>query len=130
MGIYWRLFKQVGFKRLLVAFSSIFGGIWLLLEPASFLIPDQLDFGVWGYIALIGVAFLGAVIQNLPRRSLSTTLSAPDTEIAIKIGDLFQEKGHLVIGFNDVFDTELGEVIRDSAVQGQFLRRVYGNNQA
>ena len=37
--------------------------------------------------------------------------------------------GHLVIGFNDVFDTELGEVIRDSSVQGQFLKRIYKGKQ-
>lgn len=55
-------------------------------------------------------------------------LSSPDSVVEIKIGDLFDEPGHLVIGANDVFDTELGEVIKPSSVQGQFLRRVYGGD--
>lgn len=57
-------------------------------------------------------------------------LSSPDSVIEIKIGDLFDEPEHLVIGANDVFDTErAGEVIQSPA-QGQFLTRIYNNDQA
>lgn len=128
--IYLTSLKKIEVKRLLVSFSSIFGLIWLFLEPASFLVPEKLNYGWSGYLILVCVSLLAAICQNLPTRSISNCLSSPDTEIEIKIGDLFFEKGHLVIGFNDVFDTELGEVIRDSTVQGQFLRRIYSNNQS
>lgn len=130
INIHLNLFKKIGFKRLLTSFSSIFGLIWLFLEPASFLVPEKLNYGWSGYLVLVFASFIGAIFQNLPTRSISSCLSSPDTEIEIKVGDLFQENGHLVIGFNDVFDTELGEVIRDSTVQGQFLRRIYRNNQS
>lgn len=124
------LLKKIGLKRLFSSFFSIFGLIWLLLEPASFLIPEQLNFGLSGYLILVFVSAVVSVLQNLPKRSVSNKLSSPDTQIAIKVGDLFQEHSHLVIGFNDVFDTQLGEIIRESSVQGQFLRRVYGNDQS
>lgn len=128
-SIYLTLFKKVGFKRFLISFSSNFGAFWLLLEPASFFLPEKLKFGLGGYFSLVLISFAFAVIQNLPKISVSCKLSSPDTNIEIKVGDIFQENGHLVIGFNDVFDTELGEIIRVSSVQGQFLKREYIGNQ-
>jgi hypothetical protein len=122
------LFKQVGYKRLLTSFSSIFGGFWLFLEPASVFLPEKLKFGLSGYLALVGIYFIIALIKNLPRRTFSNRLLSPDIEIEVKIGDLFAEKSHLVIGFNDVFDTEIGEIIKDSSIQGQFLRKIYQND--
>jgi hypothetical protein len=102
---------------------------WLFIEPASFFLPEKIKFGLGGYLSLVLISLAFATIQNFPQMSVSCKLSSPDTKIAIKVGDIFQENGHLVIGFNDVFDTELGEVIRDSSVQGQFLKRVYEGKQ-
>ena len=70
-----------------------------------------------------------AFIQRFPRMSVRRALSSPDSEIEIKIGNLFDQQGYLVIGLNDVFDTELGEVIKPSSVQGQFLQEVYGSDR-
>ncbi|HLP90999.1 MAG TPA: macro domain-containing protein [Nostocaceae cyanobacterium] len=128
-GIYFTLFKKVGLKRFVISFSSNFGALWLFLEPASFFLPEKLKFGFYGYLILVLISLVFAIVQNFPKISVSCNLSSPDTNIEIKIGDIFQEKGHLVIGFNDVFDTELGEVIRDSSVQGQFLKQVYKGKQ-
>lgn len=127
-GIYLTLLKKVGLKRFATSFSSNFGWFWLFLEPASFFIPEKVNFGLSGYLSLVFVSLALAILQNFPRKAVSSNLSSPDTEIEIKVGDLFQESGHLVIGSNDVFDTELGEIIRDSSVQGQFLKRVYKGN--
>jgi hypothetical protein len=127
-SIYLILFEKVGFKRFVTSFSSNFGLFWLFLEPASFFISEKLSFGLSGYLSLVFVSLALATLQNLPRRSVSSSLSSPDTEIEIKVGDIFHENGHLVIGYNDVFDTEVGEIIRDSSVQGQFLKQVYKDN--
>ncbi|MBD2168393.1 hypothetical protein H6G04_28820 [Calothrix membranacea FACHB-236] len=128
-SIYFTLFKKVGLNRFLISLFSNFGGFWLFIEPASFFLPESLKFGLGGYLSLVLISLAFAIIQNLPKISISYKLSSPDTDIEIKVGDIFQENGHLVIGFNDVFDTELGEVIRDSSVQGQFLKRVYRGKQ-
>ena len=122
------LFKKVGHKRLLTSFSSLFGGFWLFIEPASFFFPEKLKFGLSGYLALAGISFIIALITNRPRRSFSSRLSSPDVEIEVKIGDLFNEKSHLVIGFNDVFDTEIGDIIKSLSIQGQFLTKIYRND--
>lgn len=120
-----KLLTSIKLKRLGVTFASIFGLIWLFLEPAGLFLPEWLNWGWWGYVGLVSFSLLCAVTLNRPRTSVSRSLSSPDSAIKIKIGDLFNEPGHLVIGANDVFDTELGEVTKPSSVQGQFLTRVY-----
>ncbi|MBD0347181.1 MAG: hypothetical protein ICV63_20635 [Coleofasciculus sp. Co-bin14] len=128
--LYLKLLTQVGLRRLASSFISIFGLLWLLLEPGALFFPQYLNFGWTGYLGLVLVSLVIAVIQCFPRTAVCKALSSPDSVVEIKIGDLFDEPGHLVIGANDVFDTELGEVIKPTSVQGQFLTRVYGNDRS
>lgn len=128
--LYLKLLTQVGLRRLASSFISIFGLLWLLIEPGALFFPQYLNFGWSGYFGLVVVSLVIAVIQRFPRRVVCKALSSPDSVVEIKIGDLFDEPGHLVIGANDVFDTQLGEVIKPSSVQGQFLTRVYGNDRS
>lgn len=124
-SLYLQLVTKIGFHRLKNSFLSTFGLLWLFIEPAALFFPEKLNIGWLGYFGLAVLSFIFAIIQCRPRRAISKKLISPDSAIEIKIGDLFDEDGHLVIGFNDVFDTELGNIIRDSSVQGQFLTRVY-----
>jgi len=41
------------------------------------------------------------------------------------MGDIFEQVGHLVIGFSDTFDTKTPDIISRESIQGQFLDRVY-----
>lgn len=127
--VYLQLLTQVGFRRIGSSFFSVFGFLWLLIEPGALFFPQYLNFGWIGYFGLVAVSLALAVIQYFPRISACQSLSSPDSVVEIKIGDVFDEPGHLVIGANDVFDTELGEVIKPSSVQGQFLTRLYGNDR-
>jgi hypothetical protein len=120
-----KLLTSVKLKRIGITFASIFGLIWLFLEPAGLFLPEWLNWGWRGYFGLASASLLFAIALNLPRKSICRSLSSPDSVVEIKVGDLFDESGHWVIGANDVFDTEPGEVIRPSSVQGQFLMRVY-----
>jgi hypothetical protein len=54
----------------------------------------------------------------------------PDITVEVKVGDLFEQNAHLVIGFNDVFDTDTanGTVINPTSVQGQFQEHIYDND--
>lgn len=123
------LLKKIGFKRLGSSFINNFGFLWLLTEPGALFFPEKLNFGWIGYLWLAILALGIALVQRFPRISVCRALSSPDSEIEVKIGSLFNQRGHLVIGFNDVFDTELGEVIKLSSVQGQFLQEIYGSDR-
>jgi hypothetical protein len=124
-----KILKKVGFKRLTESFITNFGLFWLFTEPGALFFPEKLNFGWIGYLWLVTIAIVFAFIQRFPGISVCKKLSSPDSEIEIKIGDLFEQKGHLVIGLNDIFDTELGEIIKPSSVQGQFLTQIYSNDR-
>lgn len=113
-----------------MTFVGIFGGIWLFIEPAGLFLPERVNWGWRGYVGLVCLSLVLAVARNIPRTSLSRAFSSPDYTIEIKVGDLFDQPEHLVIGLNDVFDTELGEIIKQSSVQGQFLDRIYSGDRA
>lgn len=127
--IYLKLLTTIGLRRRRNSFLNVFGLLWLFIEPGTLFFPEKLNFGWIGYFSLVAVSLVIAVILSFPRNTVSKALSSPDSVVEIKIGDLFDEPGHLVIGANDVFDTELGEVIKPSSVQGQFLTRIYGNDR-
>lgn len=130
IAIYFTIWKTTGFKRLGAAFGLIFGGVWLLLEPAGVFFPDSFDLGWIGYGGLATAAFAGALVYRWPHRTVSGHLSSPDTTIEVTVGDLFDQQCHLIIGSNDVFDTEPGDIIEPRSVQGQFLTRIYQGDLA
>ena len=113
--------------RLLRRFLAVFGGIWLLLEPAALWKPKNLEWGWAGYLILAASSFAIAAAWAWPRRSITKRVALSDTKITIQVSDLLEQKGNLIIGATDVFDTELGEVISPSSVQGQFQQRFFPN---
>jgi hypothetical protein len=130
IAIYGALLKKVGYKRLGLSFLGSFGFLWLLFEPLGLFFQSNMDFGWYGYGTLVCASLIVAVLHRFPRGAISCHLPSPDTTIEIRIGDLFDQPGHLVIGTSDVFDTELGDIIKPSSVQGQFLTRIYKDDQA
>jgi hypothetical protein len=71
-----------------------------------------------------------ALYAVIPGREVFRQLTVPDTKIRIKVGDLFKEDACLVIGFNDVFDTEKGDIIKPTSIQGQFLTKIYNDDRS
>ncbi|MGI5379523.1 macro domain-containing protein [Streptomyces sp. CA-251387] len=79
------------------------------------------------FLVIAGVALAGGIVQSWPRDRVSHDFTHPQFSVTLAIGDLFDQPCHLVIGFNDVFDTDTTDdlVIARRSVQGQFLHRVY-----
>lgn len=84
-------------------------------------------------VTLASIAFISiasSIALSLPRRSTTREFDRPQMVIEVKVGNLFDEESHLVIGFNDVFDTDSsdGVIISPRSVQGQFQSRIYGGD--
>lgn len=128
--IFIKLLLTTKLQRIAIAFAGYFGLMWLFIEPAGLFLPQWFNWGWTGYAWLVVASLVLAVVTNLPRVSISRSLHSPDCTIEIKVGDLFDQTENLVIGLNDVFDTEPGEIIKTTSVQGQFLSRIYGGERA
>ncbi|MEU2869808.1 macro domain-containing protein [Streptomyces olivoreticuli] len=83
-------------------------------------------------LMLVTAALLFGLLRAWPGRKVSRTFSRPDIKIRVEIGDLFDQESHLIVGFSDTFDTDTtnGVVISESSVQGQFQKRIYGQDLA
>ncbi|MFG3021431.1 macro domain-containing protein [Streptomyces sp. NPDC048254] len=80
-------------------------------------------------LTVVGLSLAGGILRSWPRTEVSHEFLHPGFKVSIEVGDLFEQPGHLVIGSNDVFDTDTQDdlLIVHRSVQGQFLRRVYAS---
>lgn len=72
-----------------------------------------------------------ATVRTYPRSQIMREFRNPPTTVRIVVGGLFDQETHLVIGFTDTFDTSVAgdRIISGTALQGQLLRRRYGDDQ-
>lgn len=81
--------------------------------------------------ATVGMSAAWGVAQILPQGTSERSFSHPNMRVRIVPGDLFEQSGHIVVGFTDTFDTCVTDdvVISRSSVQGQLLERWYAGAQ-
>jgi hypothetical protein len=109
-----------------VAFLAALGLLAGIVGLIAALFPSQIVADRWWYLALMLLLSLGyATTRAWPHMRYSRDFPVPDTEVAIVVGDLFEQEGHLVIGMSDTFDTETPDLIKARSIQGQLLSRVY-----
>jgi hypothetical protein len=58
-------------------------------------------------------------------RPVEQQYTKPNTTIRIVAGDLFDQQANLVIGMTNTFDTQVPHIIGRESIQGQFLSRIY-----
>lgn len=119
------LFSTPALQRLLRRFLEVFGVIWLLLEPLALWQPDNLRFGFYGYFGLAIISFFIALFLARPKTSVERKLPSSDTKITIGVGNLLEQNGNIIIGCPDTFDTEIGDVISATTIQGQFQAIIF-----
>lgn len=124
------IFSREILKRVVSPFFQAFGLLALFLDVFSIFFPDTFNLGYQGIVLFASLSVFYALFTVRPRQEISRRFSLPDIKVSIKVGDLFQEDAHLVIGMNDVFDTEIGDIIKANSIQGQFLKRIYNNERS
>ncbi len=105
--------------------SAVVQFVGLLYIHAAFPAPVAVTVGT-------ALGCLGwAIARTYPRSLIMREFRDPPTTVRIVIGDIFDQEAHLVIGFTDTFDTSVAgdRIISGSALQGQLLRRRYGDDQ-
>lgn len=122
------LFSRQTLIKFASSFVQSFGTLAILLGVLDILFTNTFGLKYPGLGLFTAVSLVWAVINIFPRFEISRRLSIPDTVIKIKVGDLFNEDSDLIIGMNDTFDTEKGNIIKANSIQGQFLARVYNDD--
>jgi hypothetical protein len=99
--------------------------LWLFFGVIGTFWKDGLAYGFSAYVAFFVASLFIAVLFSGQPYTISRKLSASDTTIVIKIGDLLAQKGNVIIGVADTFDTSIGELISPNSIQGQFQSRYF-----
>jgi hypothetical protein len=125
----FKVFKKIGIKRFLYLFLLIYGTIWLFIDSITLFIPFLKQEGLFWYLCFVSFSIIVSFFYSIYKLSYSQKLKTLDSTVNLIVGDIFNQKdGHIVIGTNDVFDTELGEVIKPTSIQGQFLTKIYSGD--
>ncbi|NJC13098.1 hypothetical protein F4558_002924 [Micromonospora profundi] len=124
-----------GLRRLAAHSFATFGVIALFLQSyqAIWDRPAFRDHEIAVAAAAAAVSVLLGLARARPGPTVARDLRHPRCRIEIVPGDLFDEQeAHLVVGFTDMFDTDVNEdrIINANSVQGQFLRRLYQGDVA
>lgn len=91
--------------------------------------PNTLDkFDLPEILLVPGVALAYAIRKSWPN-PVQRHYSTPDTKVSLVTGDLFEQETSLVIGMADTFDIATPHIIATTSVQGQFLAKVYQNDE-
>jgi hypothetical protein len=126
---YWRyvLFSRSGIQALL----SIAGAIWLIIEVLDFFkIYTRDEYGKYGFaIVLLFSGFLAILIRR-PITSIEVRFPEHDFSLEVRIGDLFDAAGAVVISSNTVFESDVANgKIDPNSLQGQFVAKYFTGDQ-
>lgn len=126
---YWRyvLFSVPGMRSLL----AIYGAIYLLVESLDFFnVYTKSKYAAYAFLIFIVVSAVLAIISRRPIRKISIKLPQKDVFIEVRIGDLFDVTGAIMISTNTVFESDVaGGKIDPNSLQGQFTAKYYTGNQ-
>ncbi len=127
------MINSVFSKRMFYRFGTNFfvsvGIISGIIQIITFSYTNLPSYGWKGWFSIVVVSAIIALFRAWPKTSFSESFTNPDVRIGIKIGNIFDQSGHLVVGFSDTFDTEIGDVVSKDSLQGQFLMSIYENNK-
>ncbi|MFS2137781.1 macro domain-containing protein [Duganella sp. Dugasp56] len=116
-------------RHFLVKAFAVAGGLSGLIQFNNAVFPSTAWTGNNVLWTVIAISFVVGILLAWPR-PIMAEYSSPKTKITIVKGDLLEEKGHIVIGASDTFDTEPPNIIARQSLQGQVLDRLYGGNLA
>lgn len=119
-------------KDALLTLFAIVGGLYGFLEMLDFFSIYTRD--NYARYAIVPVVLLAVVIVVFTRRPVKKVFyRAPrkDLWIEVRVGDLFEGSGDVVISTNTTFDTRMSDgLIASDSLQGQFAQRFFNSNTA
>ncbi|TJY54802.1 hypothetical protein E4T66_21225 [Sinimarinibacterium sp. CAU 1509] len=113
------------------AVLSIFGAIWLLVETLDFFNVYTRDkYASYAFVIFFGCSIALAVFFRRPIQSVQVPIPHRGVCVEVRIADLFNVTGAIVISTNSVFEADVaGGKISPNSLQGQFTARYFTGNQ-
>ncbi len=111
-------------------FLHVFGLLWLIVEATSYFATEEAANSIksyWWVFLLAGIVIV--IFRLIPKKRFSFKLDGKDITMELVSGDIFKQKGPIVVGSNTTFVTA-PEVISERSIQGIFTNKYYTNHRA
>lgn len=121
-------------KKFAVSFFSSFAVIWTLIEAITSLLITDSSFDLSSkriifilFLVVLSVCF--GLWSVYPPAEVVLRMGSRNTRLIIHFGNLFDEKGIIVIPASQYFESEIEEYISPKSLQAQFIERYYHGNR-
>lgn len=122
---YWRY--AVFSRDAMAKFFSCLGILYLCINLAdTFKIYEKGEYSHYGIIFIVLLSIVFVVFTRRPVSRVVYKVPKKDLIFEVKIGDIFSEKGEIIISSNTTFDTDMSTgLIATSSLQGQFATKFF-----
>ncbi|BCB84100.1 macro domain-containing protein [Phytohabitans suffuscus] len=120
-----------GMRIFLSSFLAAFGLISAVVQFVGQLFPSLISRPGLVTLSAFVLCVGGGLARAYPSGRIRREFKQPEIAVTVVVGDLFQQDGHIVVGFTDTFDTSTtgNRVISRHSVQGQLAERRYGGDR-
>lgn len=110
---------------------AIFGMIYLVVESLDFFnIYTRDQYGAYAFLIFLLLAVLISIGIRRPISAISVSFPKNDFIIEVRIGDLFDSPGSIMVSTNNRFEADVASgKIAPESIQGQFTARYFTGNQ-
>lgn len=126
---YWQyvLLSRSGAQSVL----SIYGGLWLIVETLDFFkVYTRDQYGTYAFLIFLVLSIFVSIIIRRPIKSISLEFPQQDFSVEVRIADLFDVSGAVMISTNTIFEADVaGGKIAPDSLQGQFTARYFTGSQ-
>ena len=117
------------YKDIIKTFLGILGALLSIYELLQIFFPDILkgiELNCMAFIILIIIIITISIIINFPKLKKTFFIKNRDIRVTIVVGDIFKQKGSMVIPTNTTFDTYMeDDFISSKSIQGQFQNKYF-----
>jgi len=126
---YWQyvLISKAGITSVL----AFYGAFWLIIETLDFFrVYTRDEYGRYAFVLFLLLSVVGAIVSRRPTKSILVSFPKNDFSVEVRIEDLFEVSGAIMISTNTVFEADVaGGKIAPESLQGQFTARYFTGNQ-
>ncbi|ASG65770.1 hypothetical protein CEW91_06270 [Idiomarina piscisalsi] len=117
-------------KTIISTILSVFGALWLVVQIIEYFVGKQSAEkmqSLWWAFLFVGITI--CICKLWPKKRFSYLVDGRDISVELVIGDIFKEKGPIIVGSNTALETSQ-EVISNTSVQGLFSSRYFSDIRA
>lgn len=114
-------------KTIISTILSVFGALWLVVEIVDYFgsaESAEIIRSLWWVFLLAAIIII--IYKLWPKKRFSYLVDGRDISVELVVGDIFKEKGPIIVGSNTSFETS-PTIISNTSIQGLFSSKYFSD---